>query len=342
MVAIAALILLSTFPPAFADAEVAYSLRSVFSQFGFSAEHFKQVERGAVVSVNAEPALPNELTAAVAMRLPMRIGEFALRIRSGVNIIADRRMTDYGELDPASGEADLERAAFSPNERQESMRLFKLQPGGEFNLSAAEIASVRERLGVAPAGREVISEASAAYRLVLAGRLRAYHERGLDGLGEYDRGDGASSSPGYELLRVRAALAPIPTLAPLLSVFDAFPRPLPSTIHQHFFWKKTEVDGRPTFILAHVLLEEKSDAIAFVLREFYVGHSYNVLQQAGVGLPQGEESIVLAVNSTVTDRISGFLGSVARAIGQRRAREALEAYFDGIRRSIAGGTARGR
>ena len=106
-----------------------------------------------------------------------------------------------------------------------------------------------------------------------------------------------------------------------------------------FFWKKTEVDGRPTF-MSHVLLEEKSDVIAFVLREFYVGHSYNVLQQVGVALPRGE-SIVLALNSTVTDRIPGFLGSVARAIGQRRAREALEAYFDGIRRSVNGGSAGG-
>ena len=62
------------------------------------------------------------------MRLPIRIGELAVRIRSGVNIIADRRMTDYGELDPARGEADLE-SAFSPNDRHEFMRLFKLQPG---------------------------------------------------------------------------------------------------------------------------------------------------------------------------------------------------------------------
>ena len=62
-------------------------------------------------------------------------------------------MTDYGELDPARGEADLE-VAFSPNDRQEFMRLFKLQPGAEFNLSATEIGSIRERLGAGPTGRE--------------------------------------------------------------------------------------------------------------------------------------------------------------------------------------------
>jgi hypothetical protein len=332
----AALTLVSTLSPTIADTDAADGLRSMLFQFGFSAEHLKKIERGAIVSANADPALPNELTAVIAMRLPIRIGELAVRIRSGVNIIADRRMTDYGELDPARGEADLEGVAFSPNDRQEFMRLFKLQPGAEFNLSAKEIDSIRERLGAGPTGREAISDASAAYRLVLAGRLRGYRERGLSGLAAYDRGDGFLSSPGEELSRVRAALAPIAVLAPLLSELDAFPRPLSSTIHQRFFWKKTEVDGRPTFILSHVLLEEKSDVIAFVLREFYVGHSYNVLQQVGVALPQGEESVVLALNSTVTDRIPGFLGGVARAIGQRRAREALEAYFDGIRSSVSG------
>jgi hypothetical protein len=133
-----------------------------------------------------------------------------------------------------------------------------------------------------------------------------------------------------------------PGLAILLRALNEFPRALPSTINQHLFWKKTEVDGRPTFILAHVLPEEKPDSLAFVLREFYIGHCYNILQQIGIALPQGEGLVVFALNSTITDAISGMFSGVARAIGQRRAREALEAYFDGIRRSVGGGSAPGR
>lgn len=79
---------------------------------------------------------------------------------------------------------------------------------------------------------------------------------------------------------------------------------------------------------------------SLVLREFYVGHSYNVLQQIGIALPQGEGSVILALNSTVTDAIPGVLGSLARAIGPGRAREALEDYFEGIRRSVIGGSPR--
>jgi hypothetical protein len=336
---IAALILLSTFPPAFADAEAAYSLRSVLSQFGFSAEHLEQVEHDAIVSVNVEPALPNELTAVIAMRLPIRISEFSMRIRSGINIIADPAMTEYGEIDPVCGETNLERAAFSRDEDDEAARLFRLQAGTQFNLSAAEIASLRQRLGNQPPfGRESLTKASAAYRMMLAGRLRAYCEGGLDSLAEYERSDGLASWPGKQLRGARATLPQTPGLAVLLWALNEFPRALPSTINQHLFWKKTEVNGRPTFILAHVLLEERQDSLAFVLREFYIGHSYNILQQIGIALPQGEGSVVFALNSTITDAISGMFSGVARAIGQRRAREALEAYFDGIRRSVGDGS----
>ncbi len=218
IIATAALILLSTCPAAFADNEEAPSLRSVLSEFGLSAKHREQLENGAIVSVAAEPAFHKELAGAVAMRLPVRISEIAQRIRNGINITADPGMTEYGEIDPELSRTDLERAVFSSTELEEAMRFFHLHPGKEINLSAAEIASIRERLGVYPSARDwrdVVAEASAAYRIVLDGRVRAYRDRGLDGLAAYDRGDGSASSPGDELLRVRTAFTSIPALAPL-------------------------------------------------------------------------------------------------------------------------------
>jgi hypothetical protein len=337
-------IMLSAFAPAYGyEPEGALDLRSVYSQFGFSSEHRKQLDRGTIVSVIAEPALQNELTGAVAMRLPVSVSEFASRIRSGINIIADPGMTDYKEIDLERCGTDLARAAFSRDDEDEAARLFRLRPGTEFNFSTAEIASVRERLANRPLlGEESLTKASAAYRMVLAGRLRAYCTSGLDGLAEYDRGDDAASWPGKQLRGARATFPQTAALAKVLKALDEFPRAPPSTIAQHLFWKKTEVNGRPTFILAHILLHEKPQLVAFVLREFYVGHSYNILQQVGLAAPQGEGSVVFVLNSTITDAISGMFSGVARVIGQRRAREALEGYFEGIRRSVDGSLRRER
>jgi hypothetical protein len=337
------LIMLSAaFAPAYGEEPGAASdPQTVYSQFGFSSEHRKQLDRGAIVSVIAEPGLRNELTGAVAMRLPTNVSEFAIRIRSGVNIIADPGMTEYGEVDPERCEADLQRAAFSRNEDDEAARLFRLRPGTEFNFSTAEIASIRERLqNQTLLGGESLAKASAAYRMVLAGRLRAYCRSGLDGIAAYDRGDDPASWPGKQLRAARATFPQSPALAKVLTALDHFPRAPPGAIGQHLFWKKTEVNGRPTFVLAHVLLEERPDSVVFVLREFYVGHSYNILQQIGIALPQGDGLVVFALNSTITDAVSGMFSGVARVIGQRRAREALEGYFEGIRRSVDGASAR--
>ena len=45
---------------------------------------------------------------------------------------------------------------------------------------------------------------------------------------------------------------------------------------------------------------------------------------------------MIAVNSTTTDRILGVFSGLARLIGQQRARDALEAYFAGIREMSLG------
>ena len=78
-------------------------------------------------------------------------------------------------------------------------------------------------------------------------------------------------------------------------------------------------------------MRKRPDAVFFALREFYATHSYNALEQLGIVLPLGTGSVMIAVNSTTTDRILGVFSALARPIGQQRSRAALEAYFAGIR-----------
>ena len=72
--------------------------------------------------------------------------------------------------------------------------------------------------------------------------------------------------------------------------------------------------------------------------------AYNALEQIGIVLPLGGGSLMIAVNSTTTDRILGVFSGLAHIIGQLRARDALEAYFAVIRemslRAISNGPGR--
>ena len=161
-------------------------------------------------------------------------------------------------------------------------------------------------------------------------RWRAYRSSGLAGLADYDRGDSAVS-PGESLRMIDAAASLPRLLLPLARALDDYPAAQPSGLESRLYWKKTIVDDRTTFVLSHFAVEETADAVLFALREYYVGQSYDALQQLGVVIPDGEQALMFALNSTLTDRITGPLGVIARPLGRRFARDAMSGYFARVR-----------
>lgn len=319
-------------------------------EFGFDAQQQRALAAGAIVSADGEPAMQKELMGAVAMRLSVEPHEFARRIRTGLNVLADPKLCGFGTIEGAgrlSGRAlagedendDVWRSvAYMPSELSEAKQFARAGPGIAFNLSAEELVAVRRRFaGRALAPAEILERASAAWREVLAGRLRAYRELGTAGLASYDRGD-STSSPGDELRQGDTAPYVPVALAAFARGVDRFPE-LPQGIESYFFWKKTEIDDRPAFVLSHVMIEERADVVRFALREFYVSHTYNVLQQFGMASPTSDGSTMLVViNSTITDRLPGIFTSFARSIGEQRALSALEDYFLSIRLTLGADT----
>lgn len=311
-------------------------------EFGFDAQQQRALAAGAIVSADGEPAMQKELTGAVAMRLSVLPEELARRIRAGLNVLADPKIYAFGSIELSgafSGDDDVwNGVAYAPPELTEAKQFARAQPGTAFNLSAEELTAVHQRFaGRTPAATETLVRASAAWREILAGRFRAYREFGTTGLAGYDRG-GTTSWPGNELHHGDTAPYVPAALAAFVRTVDRFPA-LPPEIKSYFFWKKTEIDDRPAFVLSHVMIQEDTDAIRFALREFYVSHTYNVLQQFGMASPTSDGGTMLVViNSTITDRLPGIFTSFARSIGEQRALSALEDYFLNIRRSLGADT----
>ena len=316
--------------PAHGENATALDVPATFAQAGFTAEARKKVERGTIVAVDLDTRLDNELTGAVAMRVAIPMAAMASLIRGGVNVMADPELDDFAPIPEGATERSLAALAYGEADRAEALRLFTIEPGDAFNLSSTEIATLRERLSGRPDDDPgAIAAASAAWRTILLERWRGYRERGLGGLAGYDRGTSVSW-PGNELHRIDAGRQVPLSLRAFARAIDDFPA-VPASIESLFFWKKTKVDDRPAFVMSHILLEERPDAVFFALREFYATHSYNALEQLGIVLPLGTGSVMIAVNSTTTDRILGVFSALARPIGQQRSRAALEAYFAGIR-----------
>lgn len=306
------------------------SLAALFADFGFDARERREVDAGEIVAIDAHAVLEGELSGAAAMRLPIPPAAVAHLLRDGLVILADRQRQAHARIDAGSGDAVWSAIRFGEGDEAEVERLERVEAGEAFNLSSAEIASVRQALNDS-SGEPVdaLALAAAAYRGVLAGRYLAYRGHGLRGLADYDRGE-FLSSPAAELHHLGSRAVP-PAVRALARALEAYPAAQPSSLESLFFWKKTIVDGRPVFVLSHVLIDEGPERTTFALREYYVGHSYNVLQQLGLVVPYGDGSLMLAVNSTMTDRIVGTFGVIARPIGRLQARDALRRYFAGIR-----------
>lgn len=304
---------------------------SLLADFGFSSGDRRAVMDGEVVAIEIEARMDDELAGAAAVRLPVPPGEVARRLRGGLIVLADRAATAHAEITNAPPDAGWTGVDFSGNQ-SEVVRLFQVAPGDVFNLSTTEIAMIRRALsGRSPQSADAGAQASGIYRDVLVGRWRAYRNQGAAGLADYDRGDTAIS-PAEGLRRITAAGRLPVMVQPLARVLDAYPGAQPRGLENRFYWKKTIVNDRVAFVQSHVAVaEDAGGAVLFALREYYVGHSYNVLQQLGAVVAEGDGALMVAVNSTLTDRVAGPLGIIARPLGSRFARDALGNYFSTMR-----------
>jgi hypothetical protein len=302
---------------------------AILAEFGFDAGDSRDVDAGDIVVIDVDATQSNELASAAAMRLPLPPGDLAERIRRDLLILADGKRRAHARIEAKFGDEAWSAVRFDENDEAEVARLFRVEPGEKFNLSSAEIVMIRRRLAVQTAQPATADLASAAWREVLRGRYAGYLAQGPVGLADYDRGD-SRSSPADQLRRMASAAVPRP-MSPVARALALYPAAQPPWLDSRFFWKKTEADGRAVFVLSHVMVGETAAATLFALREYYVGHSYNVLEQLGIAVPYDGGSLMLIVNSTVTDRIGGPLGIIARPIGRHQARQAVRDYFAGIR-----------
>jgi hypothetical protein len=192
------------------------------------------VSRTEAVKSGAPAPVLDRITVTLAAIVAARdtVGDWRASVQAYGEIHGLGSVTDFAGLKITSDEANALAAA---------------KAGDALNLSAGEIAAFQAARST---GREAIERQLHA---MLVARHRAYRARGLAGMAAYDRGGGRTSDPATDLRKASEDATGLKRYLPQFqAVLLGYPKAAIS-MQESFFWVRSIIHGRPTYILAHVM-----------------------------------------------------------------------------------------
>ncbi len=329
--ALLVIILLATLTPA----NVAQSVTpdQVFA-LGFDAKQKGAFDKGEVISTGYKELSDKELALFMAVIVPAPMEEVVKFSRSGGSLNTNKDVLAHGTLESDDIKGFLAAISYEGAEVAEIDKLLAVNPGSDFNLSAAEMerfAALRNKFSKgcskdAACSKAVMDE----YRSVLEGRLKAYQTGGLAAIDAYTRGS-KSAEPAEELRKAAEASSLIKKAYPeLYNAFANYPKGDQSKLKSTFVWIKQNVQDRPTLILSHRMLFEDEGLVFRAERQFYVGQSYNSLQIT-IGLfPTGDRTTLFYLNRTSTDQVAGFMSGTRHSVGRKFMEKEVRKQFQAV------------
>jgi hypothetical protein len=322
-------------------AATAPPLADVLKDFGLMGADATKLRAGEIVTRELEPAADTELGVALAVLVSKPLATTAGFIRSDAFFKQDREILAHGELDPAAPEAGLVSAAFAAADQAELKKLLNAKAGDTLNLAASEVQALRA--GAAklrspdpwkdPRAPEIVS---AAYRAILAQRVKDYAQSGLDGIEGYDRGRG-TMSPARALRAAQQASTVLKQRAPALeAALSAFPGGASTQATQRWLWLKQRAQDRPAFVLSHRLVLNGPGAIFASERQYFVGQSWNCALVLGALIQTDEGTLLLYANRIDVDAVGGAMGGMKRGIGRGMMESSLRSLFTQVKRAAEG------
>ncbi|TVR95544.1 MAG: hypothetical protein EA406_13805, partial [Rhodospirillales bacterium] len=282
-----------------------HSVEAVLAEAGFDDAAVARARSGTIVSVDLPAATPNMLAAAATTIDPRAFPTARDAICGSDRLLAGPAATGFGLIDDARDDDTWRGVGFSGAEHGEISRLLEVRPGSDFNLSNAEIDAIRGRLrGITTDSHDAPAAVSEAYRDILIARFAAYRDGGVDAVAPYARGGGSVAEPAAELRT--GPIHEMPALRALAAAFADRPEAAGDDGVEHTFaWVRRTVQDRPVFALLHQVTVPGDDHCLVGQRQFFVGHSFNTLQSATLLMRADRGTLVLIVNATTTDQITG-------------------------------------
>lgn len=282
----------------------------------FSQRDVAKIRKGHVVTTPVMQTAERQLVAAVACLLSddhdVVLQEFldVIPVTVGSDVLA------HGPIDPRDVEPHLARVSLGPREVDELRRMLDFDGGYGLNFSAAEIEAFEAiDAQLAESGR--LAEAQAVLRDLLAERTRSYAAAGLDGMTDYDRGEGGRAHISEEMRRDTEAMT---QLAEPLELFGhawlGDPPGPPIEVSDAYYWMTLDIEDRPVIALSHRLYFKNGGVEAVGIRDFYFSTFFDSGQTLALLVPV-EEGILLAMASDFWVDFWSSAPSLKHAIGTK-------------------------
>jgi len=284
------------------------------ASIGFSADAKQQVLDGKFVTTDLKPTSEREL--AMAMAFFVSEPPAALIEEAKKNLVAgiDPDVIASGAISATGSLEDFKVVSFGSDAKKQAKAFLDAKPGEDLNLSTAEIGAFA---ALAKQGGDAKTVEDQLRKMLLV-RFQAYHSQGLDGIAAYARSDDKQTDVGGDLRRAVEATGHLKTNAP--NFYDAllnYPKSRPAGLEEDFNWTHYMAHGTPVFLLSHRIWMPDGDAWVMANRQFYVTASYNAVQIVAGFLPVKDGTLVIYMNRTSTDQVTGFGGSTKRAMGTK-------------------------
>jgi hypothetical protein len=233
-------------------------------------------------------------------------------------------------------ESDFSGVAFTAEDIEEVDKLLRLKPGKDFNFSEQEYSRLSAELAKYRTADETtrLAAASDAIRGVLIDRYRRYRTSGLDGVEGYKRSKRKTIDVGQELQLTTDAFEAFDDEFPQF-VRTAVAYPEGAECCEHYFrWLKVKIAKRPTFALAHTIVQRTDEFVLLNERHFYVGHSLNSAQITLAWVPFGDGTYLGLGVSANADILDSTLGRMLRPVGRKKAEEMVSDAMIEIRSDL--------
>jgi hypothetical protein len=312
-----------TLPGPSRPAQAQPSVDQVLSDFGVSSDDKQRVMNGEFVTPDLSNVSDRDLAVAVIFLVKTTPDSLAKQIITGDLITLDPQVQTHGRFSTTGSLADLAGLKLGNDAAQ---TLAGAQAGESLNLGTSEIAAFNAVPGGAPPAIQ------GQLQKMLLMRYQAYRTSGLTGIVPYDRGSGRTLDVGGELRKASQAAKGLEKYMPgLHAVLLDYPKATVPGMQHDFRWVNYNIQGKPTYVLVHMLVAPDGAARAVVERQYYVSTGYNADQAVSGLLPVQEGTMVFYAGHAFTDQVAGFGGAMKRGIGRRMMAGKLKDLFEADR-----------